>query len=129
MLLISFMAVWCANCRYEAPLLSDIYKEWSGRGFDAVIVAEYSEAAVWEREFVQGLALQIPYVYGELDAKDESLKETTTHASIHRRMGDDRTWGVPLHILIVGGDLEGVYFVTGEFHPAALEDFLRRQLR
>ncbi len=127
-LLISFMSEWCPNCHYEAPLLNALYNAWRGRGFEALLVVEYSDRAAWEDRFVNSLGIALPTVFGQLSEKDEVRKPSTAHHRIRTMMDDSRNWGLPLHLLIVGGELGAIHYVTGEFHPGALEDFLARRL-
>ena len=124
-LLISFMAEWCPNCHYETPVLNSIYNAWHSSGVDMIIVAEYSDPDVWEHRFMQKHGIHIPYVLGELNEKNESLRDNIAHTRIRKLMNDRRVWGVPLHILIVAGSLKEACFVTGEFKPGALEQFLK----
>ena len=124
-LLISFMAEWCPNCHYEASMLNDIYGAWHNSGFDMTIVAEYSDLDAWENKFMRTHGINIPYFFGELNEKNETLRDNIAHTRIRKLMNDQRIWGVPLHILIVYGNLKEACFVTGEFIPGALEQFLK----
>jgi hypothetical protein len=72
--------------------------------------------------------LTIPFVYGEIPAKVEELRETTTHYRLRKLLDDKRGWGTPFHILIVKGNKKSVYFVTGEFIAEELEKFLENNL-
>ena len=127
-LLISFMSEWCSNCHYGAPELARIYDEWRERGFGLRVVVEYSDPLIWRKDFIEKHEIDLPYVIGELAEKNESKKAITAHHQIKSMMGDKRNWGVPLHILVVGGKLQVVYYVSGEFSHGALEDFLPRRL-
>jgi len=124
-LLISFMAEWCSNCHYEALILNGIYGAWHNSGFDMTIVVEYSDLDAWEDRFMRKHDIHIPYFFGELNEKNETLRDNIAHTRIRKLMNDQRIWGVPLHILIVSGNLKETYFVTGEFKPGALEQFLK----
>tara|TARA_Y100000590_G_scaffold466157_1_gene640639 strand:- start:462 stop:1025 length:564 start_codon:yes stop_codon:yes gene_type:complete len=127
-LLISFMSEWCSNCHYGAPELARIYDSWRDKGFGLRVVVEYSDPLTWRKDFIEKHEIDLPYVIGELAEKNESKKANTAHYHIKSLMEDQRNWGIPLHILVVGGKLEEVYYVTGEFSPGALEDFLTRCL-
>lgn len=127
-LLISFMSEWCPNCYYEGPLFKDVYDSWKERGLEVLLVVEYSDRAEWENRFVKPLGINLPTVFGELSEKDEVRKLSTSHHRIRTMMGDERNWGVPLHLLIVGGKLGDVHYVTGEFQPGALEAFVEMHL-
>ncbi|MDP6593993.1 MAG: redoxin domain-containing protein [Candidatus Marinimicrobia bacterium] len=128
-LIISFMAAWCKNCHYEAPYVESIYREWHDRGLEMTMVAEYSPKDKWRDGFVKKHHLTIPYVYGEIPAKVKALRETTTHYRLRKLLDDKRGWGTPFHILIVCGNKDSVYFVTGEFMVEELEKFLSENLR
>lgn len=128
LLIISFMAAWCKNCHYEAPHVESVYRRWQHRGLEMTIVAEYSEKEEWRNGFVKKYNLTIPFVYGEIPAKVEELRETTTHYRLRKLLDDKRGWGTPFHILIVKGNKKSVYFVTGEFIAEELEKFLENNL-
>lgn len=123
-LLISFMSEWCPNCHYEGFLLKDVYDSWKERGLEVLLVVEYSDRAKWENLFVKPLGINLPTVFGELSEKDEVRKLSTSHHRVRIMMGDERNWGVPLHLLIVRGKLGDIHYVTGEFQPGALEAFV-----
>ncbi len=83
-LLISFMAEWCPNCHYEAPILNGIYSAWHNSGFDMTIVAEYSGLDAWEDRFMRTHGINIPYFIGELNEKNETLRDNIAHTRIRK---------------------------------------------
>lgn len=127
-LIVSFMADWCKNSVYQAPLLQETYERWGESGVQMAIVAEYSLAADFT-EFVKEHELSVPYYFGEVQGKLEDQRETTTHYLVRTLLGDDRGWGTPLHILILKGDRKTVYYVPGEFVEEELESFLNDHLK
>lgn len=121
-LIISFVAEWCEHCNYEAPFLSELYRAWEARGLGMVAVFEYTRPRKAE-EFMERYGLSMPYYLGQIPGKFKDLRETTTHYRLRTLLADERGWGTPFHIILLGGDRETVYFVAGEF---VREELLQR---
>lgn len=113
-LLISFVAEWCEHCNYEAPFLSELHDKWDKRGLGMVAVFEYTKPETAE-EFMERYHLSMPYYLGQIPGKFQDLRETTTHFQLRTLLDDERGWGTPFHIILLGGNREKVYFVAGEF--------------
>ncbi len=123
-LLLSFMSEWCPNCHYEALAIDKIYKKFSDQDFEVIVIGEYSDSIKLGNLFDKKLHVQIPYVFGEVWGKNWDKKLLTTHQRIKTMVQDQRKWGVPLHIIIVDGQLDEIHCVKGEFENLALEYFL-----
>ncbi|MFQ6615507.1 MAG: TlpA family protein disulfide reductase [Fidelibacterota bacterium] len=113
-LLISFVAEWCEHCNYEAPFLSELEENWSGRGLGMVAVFEYTNPETAEG-FMKRYHLSMPYYLGQIPGKFKDLRETTTHYQLRTLLADERGWGTPFHLILIGGDKEKIYFAAGEF--------------
>lgn len=128
--LLTYFAEWCSNCRYEAPILAELYQRYRDRGFEIVARSEYSHRDEVER-YVQKYGVEYPVVLGSAnpDPDDEdAVRTVTTHYRFRKALGDERKWGTPLNVLILGGELDTIRVVTGEFFPGALEEVLAREL-
>lgn len=128
--LLTYLAEWCANCRYEAPILAELYGRYRDRGFEIVARSEYSHRDEVER-FIREFGVEHPVILGSPnpDPDDEdAVRTVTTHYRFRKALDDERKWGTPLNILILGGDLDSIRVVTGEFEPGALEELLAREL-
>lgn len=113
-LLISFVAHWCEHCNYEAPFLSELYQENEKRGLGMVAVFEYTDREKAD-EFVERYDLSMPYYLGQIPGKFKDLRETTIHYRLRTLLADERGWGTPFHIILLGGDRGKIYFAAGEF--------------
>lgn len=128
--LFTYVAEWCANCRYEAPHLARLYWKYADRGFRIVARSEYSHPEVM-KEMAGEYGSPYPIIPGSLnpDPDDEDAVRTTTHHfRLRKALGDERKWGTPMNFLVVDGDRERVHAVMGEFVPEELDAFLEEHL-
>jgi len=126
-LMISYMAGWCKNCHYEAPLLNNLYKKYQPAGFEAVVIMEYSKLET-AQSFVGRHQLDMPVYFGEIESKDESRRNLTKHYNIRRILADERGWGLPFSIIIDKNNFQKIGFIAGEFMFNELDLFLDTQL-
>lgn len=126
-LIVSFMAEWCKNCRYEAPHLEKIYKKYQPEGLNVLVVMEYSDP-LKSQAFINKFGLSMSIVTGDLTSKDESQRSGTQHHRLRSAINDPRAWGTPLHIIIEKGNFSKLGFVPGEFRPEELENYLEQAL-
>lgn len=122
-LIISFMAEWCKNCRYEAPHLEEIYKQYYPLGLGVIVIMEYSDPEKSEA-FVKKYKFSMPVVTGDLTAKDDSLRRGTQHHRLRSAVNDPRAWGTPFHVIIENGNFRRLGFVLGEFRRDELKAYL-----
>lgn len=64
-LLINFWATWCAPCREEMPMLSELHRELAAKGFGVVGIALDDVQQV--REFASELKIAYPVLVGMAD--------------------------------------------------------------
>ena len=70
-ILINFWATWCAPCRAEMPMLSDLHERLSGRGFQVVGIA--LDDVQQARNFIEELQIQYPVMVGGADVMAVSV--------------------------------------------------------
>ena len=128
-LFLSYAAEWCVNCNYEAPYLGEIYEKYHSRGLEIVTRTEYSEVDK-VREFIARHDMQYPVIIGSVVAYDdrESIRMETFQYLLRTALADTRTWGTPFNIIIVDGDTENPYVVTGEMKSDQVNDLIERTL-
>jgi len=128
--LLTYVAEWCENCRYEAPHLGELYWKYARRGFRIVARSEYSHPDVMRR-VAGGFGSPYPIVPGSRnpDPNDEDAVRTTTfHYRLRKALGDSRKWGTPFNLVVVNGDVEHPWVVMGEFVPDEMDAFLDAHL-
>jgi len=64
-LLINFWATWCAPCREEMPMLSELHKSRAGQGFKVLGIA--LDDVQQARDFVEELGITYPNMVGGAD--------------------------------------------------------------
>ncbi|MEE8437128.1 MAG: redoxin domain-containing protein [Candidatus Neomarinimicrobiota bacterium] len=126
-LIITYMANWCPNCNYQAPLLSEIYEKFHSAGLESIVIMEYS-ALKSARLFVDRHKLTMPIYFGQIQAKDKTRRQLTEHYKIRRIMADERSWGTPFSIIIEKNNFSKIGFIAGEFKLDELELYLTRLL-
>jgi len=127
-LIISYMAEWCGNCRYDAPVVKQVYEKYHPLGLNQIVVMEYSTRSGAEA-FVDRYDLPMPVYFGQVRAKLEDKRSLSQHYILRKALADGRDWGTPFHIIIERGDLNRVGFVAGEFKRKELETYLNRRLK
>lgn len=143
LVLLAYFAPWCANWRYQAPLLAELLARYRGRGLDLLAISEYA-AREDTRDFFQdgqsgaagpgqaprpGGAPPYAVVY-ESESRDE--RERTAHFALRQAAGDSRKWGSPFLVFFKPaalGDPNGEAWVAaGELIAEDVERLLREQL-
>lgn len=128
--LFTYVAEWCQNCRYEAPHLARLYWKYADRGFRIVARSEYSHPDVM-KEVAGEFGSPYPIVQGSPNPdpeNEDAVRTTTHHYRLRKALDDPRKWGTPMNMLVVDGDLERVHMVMGEFVPEELDAFLDERL-
>ena len=95
---ITFFAEWCPNCEYEAIELKKYYDSYH-LDIDFSMIMLFSSTQESKR-FISNYQLNMKNYYGEIDSKDEDLNFKSTYYEFRNALGDNRKWGVPLHIII-----------------------------
>ena len=111
--LVNFWATWCAPCREEMPMLSELRQAYLGDGFEVVGIALDEVQAA--RDFVEELGIQYPNLVGSTDVM----------AAI--RLYGNSTGALPYSVLI---DRDGIIRWTrmGVLHRDTLEPEIRALL-
>lgn len=128
--LFTYVAEWCENCRYEAPHLARLYWKYADRGFRIVARSEYSHPQVM-KEVAGMYGSPYPIIAGSPNPdpeNEDAVRTTTHHYRLRKALDDPRKWGTPMNILVVDGDVEQVHMVMGEFVPEELDAFLDENL-
>ena len=110
---ITFFAEWCPNCEYEAIELKKYYDSHHlGVDFSMIMLFSSKEKS---KRFINNYQLNMNYYYGDINSKDEELNFKSTYYEFRNTLGDDRKWGVPLHIIIKPTrNLKEIFVVKGE---------------
>lgn len=128
--LFTYVAEWCENCRYEAPHLARLYWKYAERGFRIVARSEYSHHEVM-KEVAGRFGSPYPIIPGTPNPdpeNEDAVRTTTHHYRLRKALDDPRKWGTPMNVLVVDGDLDRVHMVLGEFVPEELDAFLDEHL-
>lgn len=133
LVMVVYFAPWCANWKFEAPVVARLYDKYKKDGFEVVAVSEYAAAEDSVRYFeTQGGA---PYtVVVESDARE--AREQTTHFGYRKAANDTRRWGSPFNVFLEParlnpkGDVltEKAWVVGGELIEKDAEQFIREKL-
>ncbi len=126
--IISFMAEWCKNCRYEAPFINEIHMEFKNSGLGLVVIMEYSNPD-GASAFINKYQFTMPILFGDLSSKDKSKKNSTRHSQIRSAINDSRTWGTPFHIILDKANSDRIGLIPGEIKRDELRVFLRKKLK
>ena len=91
MVIVSFVAGWCANSNRNGHVLKRLYDKYHERGLGALVVTEYSD-----RDEVQihinRIGIDYPVVT-ETTSRDD--RKDSQHYKYRRAVGDKRKWGTP----------------------------------
>lgn len=132
LVMVVYFASWCANWRYQAPVLARLYDKYKSQGFDVIAVAEYSSVDEVKAFFGAGGA---PYtVVVESESRVDRAK--TSHYRYRRETGDTRSWGSPYNVIIDPSKMnkegevvaERAWVVNGELIESEVDKFLREKL-
>ncbi len=122
-LILSFYAEWCTNCHYEATPLKKLYSSHKSNGLNMVMVMNYSTKEK-SLSFVNKYGLDMPLALGELDEKNERKRNNTQFHQFRKKLGDERAWGTPFHIIIEKDKPEKVGIVMGELIGKEIKNYL-----
>ncbi len=125
--IISYLAEWCPNCRYEALTLGNLYRKFSKLSIKMTVVMNYSEIKK-SMSFVNSYNLKMNIFFGELIEKQEYSLNKLLFTQFRKKNNDLRKWGTPFHIIIINGNIEDIGIVKGEFIIKEIEDFLTNKL-
>src|SRR5262249_21863332 len=59
--LLNFWTTWCLECRAELPVLEQLHRDYTARGF-TVLAVNYREDAATVRQYARELGLPLPLV-------------------------------------------------------------------
>ena len=125
--IISYFAEWCPNCHYEAEQIPKLYEEFSPSGLGMTLVMDYAPKEA-SRAFTQLYGLNMNWVLGELNEKDEEKRNNTLFYNFRKSLNDSRRWGTPFHIIIKDGNMDYIGIVKGEFICEEIRSFLNTYL-
>lgn len=60
MVILNFWATWCAPCRYEIPLLVDLYKEYNDEGLEIIGISVDDGGTSMVKEFSEKYRINYP---------------------------------------------------------------------
>ena len=110
---ITFFAEWCPNCEYEAIELKKYY-DTHHLCIDFSMIMLFSSKEKSKR-FINNCQLNMNDYYGDINSKDEDLNIKSTYYEFRNTLGDERKWGVPLHIIMKPvKPINEIYVVKGE---------------
>ena len=121
--IISYLAEWCPNCHYEAATLRNIYEEFYKYDFEIILVMNYATKEK-SKEFAEGYELKMRMISGELNEKNKKNLNQIAFTQFRNDINDSRIWGTPLHIIIIGGKMNKIGIVKGEFIYKEIRELL-----
>lgn len=128
--LFTYVAEWCANCNYEAPVLAEAYWRFAERGLRIVARSEYSHREE-VRRFAAEVGVPYPILVGSPNPdpeNEDAVRTVTHHYRLRGALGDERKWGTPMSVLVAHGDRDRPRIVMGELIPDELFAYLDRTL-
>ena len=125
--IISYFAEWCPNCHYEAKEILQLYEKFTPSGLNLTLVMDYAPKEA-SRAFTQLYGLNMNWVLGELNEKDEEKRNNTLFYNFRKSLNDSRRWGTPFHIIIKDGNMDYIGIVKGEFICEEIRSFLNTYL-
>jgi thiol-disulfide isomerase/thioredoxin len=128
-LILSYVAEWCKNCKYEAPYLRELYNKHKAKGLEIVARSEYSEVDKM-KAVIEQFRMPYPVITGSVIAYDEreKIRLETFQYLLRSTLGDKRKWGTPFSIIIINGDLENPYVALGEMKADEVTPLIERAL-
>ena len=133
-LIVSFIAGWCANSNRNGHVLKRLYDKYHERGLGAVVVTEYSDRDE-VRIHINRIGIDYPVVT-ETASRDD--RKDSQHYKYRRAVGDKRKWGTPFYVILDGRDIETaapkaplarrVFTVSGEIVESEAEAFIEQRL-
>jgi thiol-disulfide isomerase/thioredoxin len=80
--IVSLTGTWCPNCHDEAPFLSQLYKDYRGRGLEIVALAFEEPAQLKDlsrvRAFIRQYGIEYPFlIAGDSDHEAQALPQAT----------------------------------------------------
>ena len=126
LVLVSFIAPWCDNSMYDAPLVAKLYEKYADRGFDVLTVSNYAPAEDLLK-FVERFNFVHTVVLDTTD-KDETHRLHSRHYQFRQSLNDSRKWGTPLNVFIVDGRLDKLYVAAGELIESNATPFIETHL-
>lgn len=132
LVMVVYFAPWCGNWKHDLPFVQSMYDRYKAKGFDVIAVGEYDPVDTMKAH-IQQYKLGFPVVW-ESDAR--TAKQTTTHYTYRRSVGDARNWGSPWYIFLEVSKLEPsgpvltrrASVVSGELIRPDAEKFIREKL-
>ncbi len=125
---ISFLAEWCPNCDYEAIELKDYINIYNSM-VDFSTVMLFSSLSK-SNQFISKYAFNSKFIDSECNVKDEVLNKRTSFFRFRELLGDDRKWGVPLHMIrIINLNEEELFIIKGESKKLEVQNFLNENLK
>ncbi|MGA9771864.1 MAG: redoxin family protein [Blastocatellia bacterium] len=132
--IVSFVAGWCANSNRNGHVLKRLYDKYHERGLGAVVVTEYSDADE-VRIHINRIGIDYPVVTETIDRGD---RKDSQHYRYRHAVGDKRKWGTPFYVILDARDIEKstpkapiarrVFTVSGEIVEAEAEAFIEQRL-
>jgi peroxiredoxin len=132
LVMVVYLAAWCANWRNEAPFAQRLYDKYKAHGFDVIGVGEYASVETTKTS-LDNLKITFPVV-SESDSRE--AKQKTPHYEYRRKTGDARGWGSPWNIFLEPANfkkgeevlLKKAFIVNGELIEEETEKFIRQRL-
>lgn len=132
LVMVVYFAPWCGNWKHDLPFVQSMYDKYKSSGFDVIAVGEYDPVDVM-KSHVQQFKLGFPVVW---ESEARTAKQTTTHYTYRRSVGDTRNWGSPWYIFLEVSKLEPsgsvltrrASIVNGELVQPDAEKFIREKL-
>lgn len=126
LVLISFIAPWCDNSVYDAPMTAKLYEKYADRGFEVLTVSNYAPAEELLK-YVERFNFMHTVVI-DTTVKDDTTRLNSRHYQFRKSLNDARKWGTPLNVFVVDGRLDNLYVATGELIEANATQFIETHM-
>ena len=125
--ILSYLSEWCPDCINQINSLSRLHSDYKKYDIKMMIVMDYSKKKDSE-QFIINNDISIPFSFGELFKKDETLLLNTNFYKFRNTINDNRKWGVPFHFLICETKISKVGIIKGEFKEKEIRTYILKNL-
>jgi glutaredoxin-related protein len=125
--ILSYLSEWCPDCINQITALKNIHDDYKKFDLTMMIVMDYSQKKDSEK-FIKNNDISIPFSFGELFEKNETLRLKTDFYKFRETVNDNRKWGVPFHFILVDNQISKVGIIKGEFKDEEIRAYIIKNL-
>jgi len=125
--ILSYLSEWCPDCINQITALKNIHDDYKKFDLTMMIVMDYSQKKDSEK-FIKNNDISIPFSFGELFEKNETLRLKTDFYKFRETVNDNRKWGVPFHFILFDNQISKVGIIKGEFKDEEIRAYIIKNL-